>query len=128
VNDQTRLLRQVHRDWVQDGVATSQAFRPTPKDQDLLSVADGDQLTPSESWRLHTQDLGLQSDGVLAVTTGECADVALPVIPDGEPYPAHVSISFADLSDSQRRTRSKQLRARAMARGWLYRREDGVDA
>ena len=42
----TLLLRQIHPSFVQDGRVTSQAFRPTPKDESLLSVYDGDQITP----------------------------------------------------------------------------------
>jgi hypothetical protein len=46
----TFLLRQVHPSFVQAGRVTSQAFRPTPKDRSLLSVYDGDQITPEAAW------------------------------------------------------------------------------
>jgi hypothetical protein len=41
---QTRLLRQIHPSFVQAGRVTSQAFRPTPKDDNHLSVVDGNRL------------------------------------------------------------------------------------
>jgi len=40
VNDSTLLHRQVNPAFVQSGRVTSQAFKPTPKDQGLLSVYD----------------------------------------------------------------------------------------
>lgn len=43
---QTQLLRQIHPNFVQAGRVTSQAFRPTPKDENHLSVYDGDQIQP----------------------------------------------------------------------------------
>ena len=38
----TLLLRQIHPGFIQGGRVTSQAFRPTPKDEFLLSVDNGD--------------------------------------------------------------------------------------
>lgn len=49
VNEATHLHRQVHPSWVQDGRATSQAFKPTPKDNGRLSVYDGDQMVAEKA-------------------------------------------------------------------------------
>lgn len=38
----TLLLHQIHPSFIQYGRVTSQAFRPTPKDEGFLSVDDGD--------------------------------------------------------------------------------------
>ncbi len=55
----TFLLRQVHHPtFVQDGRATSQAFVPTEKDANQLSVDDGDQVTPLVSWERYTVTFG----------------------------------------------------------------------
>ena len=51
----TLLLRQIHPSFVQDGRVTSQAFRPTPKDDAQLSAYDGDQITPVAAWLNYTQ-------------------------------------------------------------------------
>ena len=40
MNDDTLLYRQVHPNWTVDGGISWQAFRPTPKDEGLLSVYD----------------------------------------------------------------------------------------
>ena len=40
MNDDTLLYHQVHPSWIVDGGISWQAFRPTPKDEGLLSVYD----------------------------------------------------------------------------------------
>ena len=120
MNDNTLLLRQIHPSFVRNGKVTSQAFRPTPKDEGKLSCDDGDQITAENSWRRYTETLGLGSLGVLAVSVNECQSLKLPVDPDGVPYPEHVSILFEGLSNRQREKRAKRLRAHANLRGWLH--------
>ena len=44
MTSETLLLRQIHPSFVQKGRVTSQAFRPTPKDEHLLSVDNGDKI------------------------------------------------------------------------------------
>ena len=67
----TRLLRQIHPSFVQAGFVTSQAFRPTPKDESKLSVYDGDRITPEAAYTHYTTVWELASAGVLAVTVDE---------------------------------------------------------
>ncbi len=117
---ETLLLRQIHPSFVQGGVVTSQAFRPTPKDDDLLSVDDGDRISAPAAWDRHTGEFGCRSDGVMAVTVAECATLDLPVAADGEPYPEHASVVFAGLTGGQRDRAAKKLRYWATDRGWLY--------
>jgi len=45
MTDETLVHRQIHPSFVQAGFPTSQAFRPTPKDESKLSVYDGDMIT-----------------------------------------------------------------------------------
>ena len=42
VDSETLFLRQIHPTFVQNGRPTSQAFRPTPKDENQLSVYNGE--------------------------------------------------------------------------------------
>lgn len=123
MTDSTLLHRQVHPSFVVNGRVSSQAFRPTPKDSCLLSVCDGDQMTAEAAWLHYTRELGLASCGVLAVTNGECSTMGLPVIADGKPYKAHVSLDFTKFSNNQREKIAKRLRALAVERGWQYRPE-----
>ena len=48
----TLLLRQIHPNLVQDGFASSLAFRPNDSDQGLMSTYDGDLITaePPQEW------------------------------------------------------------------------------
>jgi len=116
----TLLYRQVHPSWVQLGRVTSQAFRPTPKDQKKLSAYDGDQITAKRAWLHYTSTLGLASVGVLAVTTDECRLVGLSVEPDPKPFPEHVLIDFTLFQENEIKSIAKRLKAHADLRGWQY--------
>jgi hypothetical protein len=120
VNDDTLLLRQVHPTWIQSGRVTSQVFKPTPKDQQCLSVYNGDQITPADSWRHFTENLGCQSVGVLSVSVAECRQLNLNARPDPGPFPEHAVIDFGQHRGAQLEAKAKQLRALAVQRGWQY--------
>jgi hypothetical protein len=120
MNHETPLWRQIHPSFMVAGQLGSQAFRPTPKDQDLLSFDDGSRIPAEASWQRHTGTRGLASIGVLAVTVAECAGEGLPVIDDGIPDPEHVSVAFSGTTTSQRKAISKRLRNFAVARGWQF--------
>lgn len=119
MNDATLLLRQIHPGFVQDNRPSSQAFRPTPKDEKKLSVYDGDQITPGNAWQHYTDDLGLHSCGVMAISAAECNTLDLPVHPDPEPFPEHALIDFSAHSKGATEKKAKLLKARAEVRGWL---------
>ena len=120
MTDSTLLLRQIHPSFVQAGRATSQAFRPTPKDKGLLSTYDGDQISAEDSWHHFVSKDHRKSAGVMALTVQECTREALPVRPDQEAFPEHVVIDFTEYNDNQREKKGKQLRIYAATRGWLY--------
>jgi hypothetical protein len=123
MTDDTLLLRQVNPAWIQQGRITSQVFQPTPKDARKLSVYDGDKITARESWLHFTEQLSFKSDGVMAVTLGECRREELDVRPDPEPFPEHAIIDFTGISAiSANRVKkaAKRLRAAAELRGWQY--------
>jgi hypothetical protein len=120
MRDETLLLRQVHPSFVQQGRVTSQAFRPTPKDQGLLSVYDGDLISPEHAWQHYAGTLGLASQGVMGVTVAQCLRESLPVTSDPVPFPEHAVIDFRALTDREVENKSKRLRMYAQARGWQY--------
>lgn len=121
MNNDTRLLRQVHQSFIRHGRITSQVFKPTPKDNKQLSVYDGDQITPENAWIHYTVQLSLPSIGVVAVTFAECINQGLRIIPDPSAFPEHVLIDFTGLTNKQIKDVAKRLRSKAIARGWLYR-------
>lgn len=119
------LFRQVHPSFVRDGRVGSQAFRPTPKDKRLLSVAQGSKTTPEAAFALHTECNKLASTGVWAVTVGECLGLALPVRPDVIteppcPDPAHAVIDFSELSNSKVEAQGVRLARLANDRGCVH--------
>ena len=120
MNDNTLLLRQIHPTFVQAGRVTSQAFRPTPKDECQLSVYDGELIESEAAWKHYTDELRLQSVGVQAVTHRECADLDLPVKSDPERFPEHTIIDFTGLTKNPVEKKAKQLRSKAELRGWLF--------
>jgi hypothetical protein len=126
-DDEELLFRQVHPSFVRDGRPSSQAFRPTPKDNGKLSVARGSLTTPAASYELHTAQLGLGSAGTWAVTVGECREQALRVIPDpltSPPEkvadPAHALVDFTPHSKNQAEGRGARLARKAVDRGRLH--------
>ena len=123
MTDNTLLHRQVHPSWVQQGRITSQAFRPTPKDQQRLSVYDGDQISPEAAWTHYTDTLGFDSTGVMSVSVAECAAQELPAAADPTPFPEHVLIDFSGLAENRIKAKAKLLKAAAEVRGWQYQAE-----
>lgn len=120
MNHKTLLLRQINPSWNQNGIITSQAFRATPKDEKLLSVYDGDQITYENSWKHFTEELKLKSDGVKAVSVEECAEFNLNVIPDPETFKEHCLIDFSKETEGEIKKKAKKLKAYAVKRGWLF--------
>lgn len=117
------LYRQIHPSWIQNNRVTSQAFRPTPKDKNKLSVYDGDLISAEESWKHHTVEKELESDGVMAVTVAECLQSGRIVTPDPDEFPSHALINFEGLTNSKKYDVSKALLRRADSRGWQFRPE-----
>lgn len=117
---QARLLRQIHPGFVQSGRVTSQAFHPTPKDENHLSVDNGDLIDAQQAYERFTRNPQCRSAGVLAVLRAECDAQGLPVVEDGLPYPEHCSIDFSALSAGERKRKAKHLAHAAQQRGWLY--------
>lgn len=121
MNDATLLLRQIHPNFVQEGRVSSQAFRPTPKDEQKLSVYDGDQIESQPAYQHYTDQLKLPSVGVMAVIVAECSQLALPVLADPELFPEHTLIDFSAYGTSAIEKKAKLLRTKAEMRNWLYR-------
>lgn len=121
MESETLLLRQIHPSFVQNGRPTSQAFRPTPKDELLLSVEDGSRIQPPASWERFTASPDRRSAGVMAITVAECSAEELEVIEDGVPFPEHCSVDFSNLTISSVGKKAKILTRQAVNRDWLFR-------
>jgi hypothetical protein len=120
MNGQTELRRQIHPSWIQNGIVTSQAFKPTPKDSGRLSTYHGDLISAVDSWSHYTRVLQYASIGVQAVTVIECGTEGLGVDPDGIPFKEHVAVDFTRRTPSQWDKVAKRLKRSASTRGWQF--------
>lgn len=124
MNDQTLLFRQAHPNFVVEGMLTSQAFTPFPKDQGNLSVYDGNQVSPQEAYRHYTEKQHLLSAGVWGVSGAEVKSVDLSYRADPiEGNSAHVLIEFGQRTDKECRKLAKRLVNYALNRGRLCPKE-----
>lgn len=122
----TLLHRQVHPDFVQQNEvssqvfeATSAAFKPTPKDDNKLSVYNGGKYSAKEAFDHFTANYS--SRGVLSVSVAETTALGLSSEEDNIPFDGHAYIDFSTLtSENQKKTKAKQLKKVAMDRGWQY--------
>ncbi|MBR2692855.1 MAG: hypothetical protein IKE69_01450 [Thermoguttaceae bacterium] len=120
MNDSTLLLRQISPGHIEGGRVTSQAFKPMPKDKRRLSCYDGDRMSAKQAFN-HFIERNCKSVGVMAVSAGECKELALPVDADGFQFPEHVSVVFPEeLSESQVAKKARSLKKLAIARDWMY--------
>jgi hypothetical protein len=120
MNPTTQLLRQINPAFVQEDRVTSQAFRPTPKDENHLSVYNGDQISAQAAWEHFVSNPVCNSVGVMAVTFDECQKHSLPVYADGIGYKEHCTIDFSEFKEKDIKKKAKVLSAYASARGWLF--------
>lgn len=124
MNDQTLLFRQVYPNFVVEGVLTSQAFTPFPKDKGGLSVYDGDQVSPQEAYRHYTEKQHLLSAGVWGVSGEEVKSLELSYRADPvEGNSAHALIEFGQRTNKECRKLAKRLVGYALNRGRLYPKE-----
>lgn len=123
MSPETILFRQVHPNFVDaDGLLTSQAFMPFPKDDGGLSVYDGDQISAVASHEHYTGTLGNVSESVWGVTNSEATALELTARPDELPdFPSHALIDFGAKPEKECRKCAKKLKSAALARGLLYR-------
>ena len=121
MNSDTLLYRMVSPSFIQDGLATSPAFRPSRKDNGLLSVYNGDQISPRDAYE-HYASLGHKAVGVMAIAVAECESLSLIVRSDPlVGFPEHTTIDFTARSRKRVEIASRVLKERANARGWQYR-------
>ena len=117
---ETLMLRQIHPHFIQNGKVTSQAFRPTPKDESQLSVDNGDMVQPEASWKRFAAEPENSSSGVMGILHSECSTCNIQIYEDGVPYPEHCYLDFSPFNRNTCDKLGKKLAAFAQTRGWLY--------
>lgn len=122
-DDDELLHRQVHPTFMHDGEPSSQAFRPTPKDEGHLSVSRDAIEDAEAAYRRFTEQKGLASAGVWSLKAEEARaqNLSITPAPIEEPEalvdPAHALIDFTPHSKNKRKSISKKLKHLAVARG-----------
>ena len=121
MNENTLLYRQIPECFIKaDGHVASLAFRPMPKDQNMLSVYDGDLISPQNAFLHFTEVLNCSSVGILSVSGAECTTENLPFQEDYTTHPFHALIDFSGKKGNACKRISEHLRSAALKRGWLY--------
>lgn len=119
------LLRQVHPTFIQDNRVTSQAFKPTPKDENKLSVSRSSKTTAEKAHKHYTKTLKLESACVMAVSVSEIiAHQKLQLednpISGANADQSHALVDYTALTSSEKDKVAKKLAANARARGIQY--------
>lgn len=123
-DEQRALHRQVHPSWVQNEQITSQVFTPTPKDEGLLSMYDGEQMSPQASYRHYTTEQKLLAAGTVSVLCAEVQEIGLSWRLDPAPFPEHAVIDFTALQPPTKvKAKAQALAEKARQRGWTFRPE-----
>lgn len=122
MSEGARFLRQIHPNWMHDEKPASNAFLPSPKDQDKLSGYDGEKVTPEASHYHYTHTIGLKSSAVFGLAPRECSHTGRSIVPSPQPEnPHHVHLDFAELHSKGAKKRvATQLRDFAVQRGVLF--------
>ncbi|MGN8059711.1 hypothetical protein ACTJKN_25770 [Pedobacter sp. 22163] len=135
MQDSTLLHRQVHPNFIQDNKISSQVFEkdvqpieaitslvfsPTDKDENKLSVYNGDKYSAQES---HTHfTTSFKSAGVVSVNIDECKSIALSAVEDNNPFNGHSVIDFEELDRKAVKNKAKLLKSFAMKRDWTFKK------
>jgi hypothetical protein len=129
-NNADLVFRQVNPNHWDGKIPNSQAFFPTPKDTDKLSVDDASVVSAEGSWKHFTKNLGFASVGTWAVSFEEvesAGDLELTKNPVVNPNdatknnPAHCLINFGKLTTKgQKKKRAQHLAIKASARGCQF--------
>lgn len=132
MEDKSLLHRQVHPSFVVNNIVSNQAFienklvvsssafNPTDKDDDKLSVYNGDKFSAKDSYDHYVKDYS--SYGVLSVSVEEVNTISpLTSMEDNIPFDGHCYIDFSVVTSKNQKTKKAgQLRDIAVKREWTY--------
>lgn len=120
------LLRQIHPNFLHDGEPSSDRFRPSERDANMLSVDRGSMTHAADAHTIYTST-GALSAAVFGVSVGEFAGEAVPCVSDAieatdttPANPAHALADFNEHSVGRQKLISKKLKRAAVSRGQLH--------
>ncbi|MFM2047661.1 MAG: hypothetical protein RI955_207 [Bacteroidota bacterium] len=135
MSEKSFLHRQIHPSFVVNDIVSNQAFvesklvvssgafNPTEKDDDKLSMYNGEKFSAKDSYEHYTKQY--TSYGVLSVTVEEVISVTpLTSTNDDYPFDGHSFIDFSTITSKNQKTKKAgQLRDIAVSRNWTYKPE-----
>ena len=135
MEDKTLLHRQIHPSFVVNDIVSNQAFiavslvvssgafTPTKKDEDKLSVYNGEKFSAKDSFEHYTAKY--KSYGVLSVTVEEVKSITpLSSNENNVPFNGHCYVDFASVSSKKQKIKkASKLRDIAVNRNWTYKPE-----
>jgi hypothetical protein len=120
------LLRQIHPTFFENGEPSSDRFRPSQLDKNLLSLDRNSMVSPAQS-HANYEGAGRKSAAVFGVTVGEfmienidCLHDPLDSTPVQAANPAHASANYERHDLKQQKLIAKRLKRVAIARGCLH--------
>lgn len=127
LNNGTEILfRQIHPSCIQDGEPSSDRFRPSERDENMLSVDRGNTTTAAASHTLYTSG-GLESAAVFGLSVDEFAGEQIPCVEDpieesevSQANPHHALADYSAHQPNKHKNIAKRLKRRAVERGQLY--------
>lgn len=133
MTEETLLHRQIHPSWVQNDVVSSQAFleeksiaslafTPSSKDENKLSVYNGDKYSAEDSYNHFVENF--KSAGVLSVSVKEVNLIEqLSAYEDNDPFDGHSIIDYTNVSNpTQVKKKAKKIKNIAVLRGWTHKK------
>lgn len=132
MSNKSLLHRQIHPTFVVNDIVSNQAFldnslnvssgafAPTEKDEDKLSMYDGEVFSAEDSFNHFSSKYS--SYGVLSVAIDEVnSETPLFIEKDNDPFEGHSSINFSLVSSkNQKIKKAGKLRNFAIERKWTY--------
>jgi len=130
MEEKSLLHRQIHPSFVVNDIVSNQAFvenklivssssfLPTVKDEDKLSVYNGEKFSAKDSFDHYTRNYS--SCGVLSVSVEEVnSTIPLTTQEDNVPFDGHCYIDFSMVkSKNQKTKKAGKLRDFAVKRNW----------
>jgi hypothetical protein len=113
--------REVHPQWVANGVVARDAFVGVPASRAEVSTVRSSRRTAEQAHLYYVKDLGLKSAGTWAVAVAEVVKVSARVVDDAAcdnvDTPGHSFIDLRNLTKPQQKAARVDLATRATSRG-----------
>lgn len=123
------LFRQINPKSFQKGEPGSDRFRPSERDQNMLSIDRSSLTTPSAAHSLFVST-GKESVAVFGIGLGEfhnetieCFGDSVAATENNPANPAHALADYSSHTEKNQKIVAKRLKRLAVARGCLYQEE-----